>query len=315
MSGWSELRDSHALGREGAEQLYVTVRAVARAHHFPPPVGYERWTLDAVAEVAHDFLTGPRATERLVELAANATDEDSFGRLLSRAVLNHLRSIARQTAVGKLVIRLKQLLTDPDFRVEAAGVPGAGNVTLAGCEPGVLWNGDPAPLLRAAYAVTDVNVVRWRPDSRREPPLADADSLTRVAHAVLEAAAGSMRFADLATIVGARFGLSGLPAVTALDTIDLTADELGAGPEAGIVVEDAAQTLLGQLSDRDQHVLAWLGEPLSVVADRTGLPRSTAAFAATRLRQHLEVLLSGEQEADAILMTARTHVRAALGLD
>ena len=314
MSGWSELRDSHALGREGAEQLYMTVRAVARAHHFPPPDEYERWTLDAVAEVAHDFLTGPRATERLIELAVSATDEDSFARLLSRAVLNHLRGIARQTAVGKLVIRLKQLLTGPEFRVEARGVPGAGNVTLAGSEPGALWNADPAPLLRAAFAVTDVNVVRWRPDSRREPPLADAGSLTRVAHAILQAAAGSMRFADLATVVGARFGLSALPAGTGIDTIDMTADEIGAGPEFEVVIDDAARTLLGQLNDRDQQVLAWLGEPLSVVADQTGLPRSTAAFAATRLRQHLEVVLSGEEHAEAILMAARSQVRDALGL-
>lgn len=315
MSGWSELRDMHALGRAGAEQLYTTVRAVARAHHFPPPADYDRWTLDAVAEVAHDFLTGPRAVERLIGLAASATDEDSFARLLSTAVLNHLRGTARQTALGKLVIRLKQLLTGEGFRIENTGVPGTGNVSLTGTEPGTLWNGDPAPLLRAAYTVTDVHLVRWRPDSRREPPLADADSLIRVAHAVLAAAAGSMRFADLASIVGARFGLSNLPVVTGIDTIDLTADERGAGPESGVLSEDAAHALLGQLSDRDQLVLAWLGEPLSVVADRTGLPRSTAAFAATRLRQHLEALLSGEPDAEAIVMTARARVRDALGLE
>jgi hypothetical protein len=314
MSAWSELRDTHALGREGAEQLYVTVRGVARAHHYPPPEGYERWTLDAVAEVAHDFLTGPRAAERLVELASNATDEESFSRLLSRAVLNHLRGIARQTAVGKLIIRLKDLLTGPEYRVEPAGVPGAGNVTLASSAPGVLWNGDPAPLLRAAYAVTDVRLVRWRPDTRREPPLADADSLSRVAGAVLETAAGSMRFADLAIVVGARFGLSAMPAVTGMDTIDLTPDELGAGPESEVLIEDAARSLLGQLSDRDQLVLAWLGEPLSVIADRTGLPRSTAAFAATRLRRHLEVLLSSDEDGEAVLTFARAEVRRVLGL-
>ena len=315
MSAWSELRETHALGRAGAEQLYITVRAVARAHHFPPPEGYERWTLDAVAEVAHDFLTGARATERLVELAANATDDDSFSRLLSRAVLNHLRGVARQTAVGKLIIRLKQLLTEPEYRVESAGVPGAGNITLAVAEPGALWSGDPAPLLRAAYRVSDVHLVRWRPDTRREPPLADSESLSRVAHAVLEAAAGSMRFADLALIVGARFGLSDTPAVTGIDTIDLTPDELGAGPETEVLIEDAARTMLGQLSDRDQLVLAWLGEPLSVIADRTGLPRSTAAFAATRLRQHLETLLSDESDGEAVLTYARTQVRRSLGLE
>lgn len=315
MSAWSELRDTHALGREGAEQLYITVRVVARARHFPPPEGYDRWNLDAVAEVAHDFLTGTRATERLVELASNATDEDSFSRLLSQAVLNHLRGVARQTAVGKLIIRLKQLLTEPNYRVESAGVPGAGNITLAAAAPGALWNGDPAPLLRAAYTVPDVHLVRWRPDSRREPPLADGESLSRVAHAVLEAAAGSMRFADLALIVGARFGLSHTPAVTALDTIDLTPDELGAGPENSILIEDAARSVLGQLSDRDQLVLAWLGEPLSVVADRTGLPRSTAAFAATRLRQHLEVLLADEDDGEAVLTSARAQVRRSLGLE
>ena len=152
MSAWSELRDTHALGREGAEQLYVLCEG-SRAHHYPPPEGYERWTLDAVAEVAHDFLTGPRATERLVELASNATDEDSFARLLRPPSLNHLRGIARQTAVGKLIIRLKDLLAPPDYRVDQRASR-SGNVTLSDTSPGVLWNGDPAPLLRAAYAVT-----------------------------------------------------------------------------------------------------------------------------------------------------------------
>lgn len=195
-------------------------------------------------------------------------------------------------------------------------------------DPAKTWVVPLGDLVAAGFSITPSHSLQAPnsiPNSQRaevspmQVRLAVAEAVERVhaeyAQAFAEAAAGSMRFADLATIVGARFGLSGLPAVTALDTIDLTADELGAGPESGIVVEDAARTLLGQLSDRDLHVLAWLGEPLSVVADRTGLPRSTAAFAATRLRQHLEVLLSGEQEADAILMTARTHVRATLGLD
>src|SRR5690349_20825629 len=153
MSAWEELRETHALGRQGAELLYLTVRGVARARHFPPPDGYERWNLDATEEVAHDFLVGPRAVERLVEMAANATDDESFARLLSQAVLNHLRGVARQTALGKLVVRLKQLLREPEFRVEPPGVPGAGNVTLPGIKSGVLWSGDPTPLLQAAYGV------------------------------------------------------------------------------------------------------------------------------------------------------------------
>ena len=213
------------------------------------------------------------------------------------------------------MIRLKQLLTGPEFRVEPPGVPGAGNVTLASSRPGVVWDGDPAPLLRAAYRVTEVTVVRWRPDSRREPPLADAASLTRVSRAVLEVAGGSMRFADVADVVGARFGLSRTPAVTSLDAVDLSPGELGGGPESEVVVEDAARTLLGQLSDRDRLILAWLGESVNVIADRTGLPRSTAAFAATRLRQHLEVLLSVDDDGEAVLTLARAEVRGALDLD
>ena len=53
-------------------------------------------------------------------------------------------------------------------------------------------------------------------------PLSDRASLLRVAVAVLEAARASMRWADLATVIGSRFGVDPrmVPASTPVDDLD-----------------------------------------------------------------------------------------------
>src|SRR5439155_6713922 len=55
----------------------------------------------------------------------------------------------------------------------------------------------------AAYKVTEVSVVRWRPEARRQSPVADAASLTAVCEAVLRAAGASLPVSDLADVVAA----------------------------------------------------------------------------------------------------------------
>jgi hypothetical protein len=117
-----ELLSSNRLGHEGAKLLYRTVRLVAVSHGFPPPEGSVNWSTTAVEEIAHDFLQGERGAKRLLDIAIRSTDEASFDRLLDAAVLNFLRDLARSTDMGKLILRVKEILRDED---EFEAIPGS----------------------------------------------------------------------------------------------------------------------------------------------------------------------------------------------
>ena len=88
MTARTELCETGQLGVLGAEALYRSVLVTALAHNFPPPAGIDHWGEAAVAEVAHEFLTGPKGLARMTELALRSHDDRSFARLLDAAVLN-----------------------------------------------------------------------------------------------------------------------------------------------------------------------------------------------------------------------------------
>ncbi len=305
-------------GDDLAPLLYTTMRAVARARNFPAPDGHGAWTPDAVFEASHDFLVSTNAKRRLTELAVLAHDDDELARLLQTACLNFLRERSRATATGKLIRRLKDILrADTAFAEVPPGRPGAGNVVLAAAttaEPSAARHDD---LVRAAWTVEDVAIVRWSPTTRRQPPLSDRDSLARVAAAVLDRAGGSLPWADLATAVGARFGLnpSGVPAVTAVDDVDGLADETDPAGDVEstreMFVGVAADAVLAQLTAFERLVLAHLDEPVRAVASAVGVAPSTAATAVGRVKRALRVLLADESAADEIAVEAVRRARQA----
>lgn len=331
MSARDEVRAGD-LGEEFVRLLYRTVAVVARAHNFPAPAAHGSWNVEAVMETAHDFLVSPKADRRLIELASMAGDDPAFERLLSTAVLNHLREGGRRTVVGKLMRRLRGLLENDDrFAFVGERRPGAGNVVLADAEePGDPTTGatDPfagsrADLLRAAYEVRDVSVTRWSPLARREGPIGDADSLLEVCAAVLGEAGGSLRLADLAEVVAVRFGVdpSSVPATLSVDDVDAldvsASDRVGIGSHSELVVSDDIAALLEPLSDREMLVLACLQDPVRTIADRTGLAASSAGSIKQRLVRRLRASVTGstEAEADALVLGAIDAARQILGID
>ena len=318
MSACEELRIGR-LGDDFAMLLYRCVRVAGRAHNFPPPLGHDSWTAEATFEAGHDFLTSGSAQRRLVELALRADDDAQLTRLLTQSVVNFLREQARQTALGRLIRRLREVLgTDGRFTVVPDGVPGAGNVMLAGEANSDPFGGREADLLAAAYAVSDVTVVRWRPDARRNGPLADRESLIRVCSAVLASARASLRWADLAAVVGARFGLDprAVPATTAVDELDgellRAAQSIQPGQEIAQI--ETARAVLDQLTSRERLVLAWLHEPVRTIADRTGLPVSTAGVLKQRVVGLLRIMLANEPDAEATALACRDLAAADLGI-
>jgi hypothetical protein len=236
MTPLEELLKGGRLGREGARALYRTVRAVAIAHGFPPPGGRSGWDADAVAETAHEFLADGRTSRRLTHLAVHAVDDDSFERILHRMVLNFLRDGGRRTEIGRLMLRLRDVLGDTDEFVAAPG-----HRWRLASEPSRPSAVSPAVLTQAASAETDVSVPRWSAQTRRRPPAADAASLRRLCRRVLEAAAGTVSLQDLAQSIAPRLGLTPTPLAEAVDDRD-PFDRVAAPQHADAVIDSMRAT-------------------------------------------------------------------------
>ncbi len=160
-----------------------------------------------MAEAAHEFLADDRTPKRLAHLLVHAVDDQSFHRLLYRMVLNFLRDGGRRTEIGRLMLRLRDVLGRSDEFVAEAGdrwrlekQPAAPS-TVAPAVAG-RGGGHGAPRGRPP-------LVGARPGGGR--PAADAASLERLCRRVLEAAAGSVALDQLAQAVAPRLGLTPTP--------------------------------------------------------------------------------------------------------
>ena len=314
MGGWDELRETGAFGDEATMLLYRCVRAVARFGGYPPPEDSPRWDLDAIEATAHAVFASGRGPARLVELASRATTEADFARLLEAVVRNHLRDQARRTSKGRLMRRLDDLLdVDDRFTRVGAGTEGAGNVTLSDGSLSGVFGGRHEDLVAAAYGTSGVRLLRWREDARRQPPIADRDSLLRVCEAVLRAAGASMRLSALADVVADRFALGASPVTAGRDTEPWPAELDNAGPSAPAdeqaIVDAAAAAIVAQMTPSERLVLANLDQTVREMADRTGMSKSTAALAATNLRIRLAGLLIDDEHAEQILRQAMALAR------
>lgn len=323
MSAQEELRRGR-LGPDFAVLLYRCVRVAGRARNFPPPEGHAGWTAEAAIETGHEFLRSANIQRRLIEMAVQVDDDEQLGRILTQAVVNFLREQARRTAQGRLIRRLKEVLqTDGRFMVVPKGIPGAGNVMLTGAGTTEPFGGRESDLITAAFDVKEVTVVRWRPGARRDGPLSDRDSLVKVAEAVLAAAGASLRWADLAVVVGTRFGVDprGVPATTPVDDLDgnlndarrgLSSEPVAPGQE--LLQQATARAVLDQLTDRELLVLAWLASPVRTIADRTGLAVSTAGLLKQRVTDRLRTMLADEPDAETLALACRDLAAAELGI-
>lgn len=327
MSAWDELR-SGELGPEFARLLYRCARTAGRAHNFPPPEGHSGWDAAAAIEVGNDFLTSTNIRRRLVEMALRADDDEELRRVMTQAIVNFLRERARSTVIGKLIRRLKEVLDEESgFVVVPAGRPGAGRVALAEWDAPAPFGGREQDLVRAAYDVRDVSVVRWSLSARRTGPLTDRDSLVRVSIGVLRAARGSLSWPDLAAVVATRFGVGSgrLPATTPVDAVDdfgptrvaaaLEHPDPYEAPGESVLRDSIARAVLDQLTPRERLVLAWLGETIRTIADRTGLPASTAGVVKQRVTDRLLILLADVDDKEAAAVAARDLAARELGLD
>jgi hypothetical protein len=291
-----ELISTGRLGRAGAELLYKTVGLVAVANRFPPPAGSTRWDETAVAETAHDFVKNQRGSKRLLDLLIRSTDEQSFERLLEKAVLNFLRDVARSTDLGKLVVKVKEILRDNNEFIAVARNPERWSLTNGPVEPSQTSPDD----LAAATAGVKVDVHRWTSE-RRDSPLADGPSFVRLITSVLTAAVGSLTAADIAHALTARLDHRRTPLTLALDIREQIAEPGPAGgdPANRTVAELHALDIFNTLSDSERIIVTTLDHNVRDLAQLIDMSKTQAALIRKRLIDQLRDQLADDDDPDS----------------
>lgn len=282
---WEELRTTKEVGPLTAELVYDTVDAVRRFDRYPPPEGSDRWDATAVQEVAHNFLVGEGASERLTRLVSTATHEESFERLLETAVRNEFRMQARRTDTGAALRALTHAVGQDADVVVAGTTTTTRTWSLSKHKDNATYSGSHEDLVKAAYAVPDVQGARWSRASRRRAPIAAPESLRRVIRAVLDRAAAPVPPRLMLDVILARF-----PLVAGGD-IELS-DDVAPNENRSPVAQLVAADVWEQLTDNERLVTAVLDLPVRDVADATGLSRGTAHRAVASAREVLAAFLS-----------------------
>lgn len=251
-------------------------------------------------------------------LLAQATDDDSFGRLVRRSVLNWMIDQARKTGVGALRRTIETLLAQsPEFEKVPPGHEGAGRWRIAdsGSAP---WGGDLGRLIVVAWAVPNVRVPKSSGRSRR-PPVADRASLVAIALAVLSDAGGSLEIGQFVYVFSKRFAAALDPVVVSLEDLgfhddDLDEDDVGIdipsesdGPEELVIAESvaedvatAAKEIVERLSDSERALLPVLDDAAAVRA-RLGLGKSQSALITRALKCKIRDLAgTGDERHDIV---------------
>jgi len=280
----------------GAELLYKTVWLVAVGNGFPPPAGSTSWNETAVTETAHDFVKDKRGPKRLLDIAVRSVDEQSFERLLEAAVQNFLRDVARATDLGKLIVRVKEILRDEDDFKPVTGHP----------ERWTLVDGPIAPSaagpdhLAAAIAGVKVVVPKWT-SQRRDAPLADRPSFIRLITTVLTAAAGSLTAVDIAHALTARLDHRRTPLTMSLDIRERISEPGPAGgdPSARTVADLHAADVFNSLSDRERIIVTTLDRNVRDLARLIDTGKTQAALIRQRLVERLRDELADDDDPDS----------------
>ena len=290
-----EVLRTGCIGEAGARLLYRTVATVALGRNFPPPQGSARWDSTSVTETAHDFVQGERGTKRITDITLRSMDDDGFARLLEAAVVNFLREVSRRTDMGKLILRVTEVLRTQDEFRHVRGTPTRWALAGGSTQPSTAGSG----FLAAAVADVEVVTPAWS-SSRRDAPLADRPSFTRLLVAALTAAGGSLTATEVAHVVTARLDHRRSPLSVELDVLERVAERgPAADPAATTVSRLRAQQLFDGLDDRERIMLALPDTPVRELARDLALGRSQAALLRGRLHERLREELTDDDDPEA----------------
>ncbi|HEX9992467.1 MAG TPA: hypothetical protein VGB14_06030 [Acidimicrobiales bacterium] len=302
MSALDELQ-AGAPGDQFLALLQRTIRAVAIARGFPPPEGHLSWGGPALQTAVAEFLASPQTSRRLIDLTRCRT-ELALRRRLETTVRNFLADQGRRTPIGRLVIRINDVLRgDPQFE-----------------RNGVYWTLSAGPFEPAQVDLDAlVGAVRWLdivvPTSwagERQSPDLDSNSVVRAATAMLQSAGGALRASAMAQALARRLGIGGAPL-----SIDAAAfDEAGERYTATVdstsvtVLNDTrARQVFERLNDAERLSIGLANLSVEALGSLLGVSGSKASLIRRRaiaLLQH-EVVddPDGQLIAEAVLAIAR----------
>jgi len=301
MTPRDEVFAEQRIGPAGAALLYRLVRVVAITRNFPPPPGFDRWDDTAITETAHDFLDGERGRRRVTDIAIRSVDESTFERIMESAVVNHLREVSRRTDMGRLVLRVTEILTDEDDFQRVDSQPSRWILTGGRAAPSAV----PDNQLAAAVVSTQVTIPAWSSE-RRAAPLADRGTFIRLLRAVLAVADGSLTAADLAQALATRLDHRRTPLSLELDILESIAERApGQDPAAQATTSIRAAQIFDQLDDRSRLLIALYEQPLRDLGEVLAIRKSQAGLLRQRLTDWLREELKDDTEAEETIAGIR----------
>jgi hypothetical protein len=272
---------------------------------FPVLMPGEQWQPVDLEDLLGGFLAD-RVQAVTAMLLAQAGDEASMGRLLRRSIKHWLIDQARKTSAGALRRTVEKVLATTDaFEQVPSGEAGEGRWRLAGT-PVPPWAGRTEDLAGAARVVPYVRIPQWSGTSRRSP-VTDRASIVAVAHAVLEAAAGSLEVAQLVAVFLARFPAVADPPVILLQdhhdgevrAWELTPEEQVLAAEDELAAGVRAAEVAGMLSAAERQLVPHLAD-VPAIQEVLGCGRSQAYQHARRLKDKLAQLVGEGEDVRAV---------------
>jgi hypothetical protein len=301
MTPRQEILETQQIGPAGARLLYRLVRLVALKRNFPPPPGFEHWDDSSVTEVSHDFLDGQRGHKRVIEIAIKSVDNASFERILEEAIVNHLREASRRTDMGKLIVRVTEILSDEKEFTRIETQP---HRWTMGGDP-MAASTVPEATLAAAISTIEVTVPQWTSEYRAAP-LADRASFIRMMRAILTAASGSLLAADIARVISTRLDHHRSPLSIGLEALESAAER---SPRTDPAVQASsavrAKQLFDSLNDRARIMVACYERPVRELRDVLPVGKSQAAALRLKVIGRLRVELETDAEPDDTIVELR----------
>lgn len=276
--------------------LSRTVRAVAVARNFPPPEGLASWGEDAVAQVMSEFMADSQTPRRLLDLATTCATEQALKARLQGTVRNFLADLGRRTPMGKLVIRINEVLGGQQDFVRSEG---RWSLADGPAEPAI----PDVDRLASAIGGLKVSAPKWGHEAHRAAPVADAETIRSLCKALLAAADGSLTSRTMAVAIGKRIGVGQAP--VSLDAASLDPARSDSQPTADITADTAlreprAVEVLALLNDRERIALAWPEYTVRELAPLLGIGPSQAHIIRRRAIEILKEELADEPDGEAI---------------
>jgi hypothetical protein len=297
VSALAELRAGEA-GEEFVAVLQRTIRAVGISRNFPAPEGHSQWDADAVRSAASEFMADSQSPRRLADLALHCASDQALRARLQGTVRNFLADLGRRTPIGKLVVRINEVLgREPGFvRIDGRWASESGP-TEAGSD-------DPEGLSRVIRGHA-VEVPAWSHEAQRSAPVADRATIVSLCRALLDAAGGSLPPRTLARVIGHRLGVGQAPLSLEASGFDnpATADAPAAdstGSEALRFLR--AADVLSQLNDRERLAVAYPEYSVRQLAPLLGTSPSQTHLIRRRAVEIIQVEVLDDDDAEGVAL-------------